>query len=72
MNLLLLEPGELTDGRAELTGRRLEHVRSVLKLKAGDTVRVGVLGGAMGEAKVASIDAGRSGCPARASTSRPS
>ncbi|MFO0596993.1 MAG: 16S rRNA (uracil(1498)-N(3))-methyltransferase [Myxococcaceae bacterium] len=56
MNLLLLEPGELTDGRAELTGRRLEHVRSVLKLKAGDTVRVGVLGGAMGEAKVASID----------------
>ncbi len=57
MNLLLLEPGELSvEGAARLTGRRLEHVRSVLKLKVGDPLRVGVVGGLMGEAKVQSID----------------
>jgi len=58
VNLLLLEPGELSaEGEARLTGRRLEHVRSVLKLKVGDPLRVGVVGGLMGEATVRSIDA---------------
>lgn len=57
MNLLLLEPSELSpEGEARLTGRRLEHVRTVLKLEVGDTLRVGVTGGAMGEATVRSID----------------
>jgi 16S rRNA U1498 N3-methylase RsmE len=57
VNLLLLEPGELSvEGEARLAGRRLEHVRSVLKLKVGDPLRVGVVGGLMGEAKVQSID----------------
>ncbi len=54
MNLLLLEPHELAaDGRAELTGRRLEHAREVLRLAEGDSLRVGVLGGQRGTARVA-------------------
>lgn len=57
MNLLLLDAGEVgSDGEARLEGRRLEHVRTVLKLAPGDSLRVGVVGGQLGEAKVVSID----------------
>ncbi|MBL8913316.1 MAG: 16S rRNA (uracil(1498)-N(3))-methyltransferase [Archangium sp.] len=57
MNLLLLEPHEVdAQGEARLEGRRLEHVRSVLKLAVDDSLRVGVVGGLMGEARVLAID----------------
>lgn len=53
MNLLLLEPDEVAgDGVAVLTGRRALHARAVLDVQAGDTVRVGVLGGMTGTAVV--------------------
>ncbi|MFT3707244.1 MAG: 16S rRNA (uracil(1498)-N(3))-methyltransferase [Archangium sp.] len=55
MNLLLLEVGEVVNGEARLEGRRLEHVKSVLRLAAGDSLRVGLLGGSMGVATVTSI-----------------
>lgn len=54
MNLLLLEPHELVDGRAHLTARRHEHAREVLKVQAGDTLRVGVRGGQLGTAQIVS------------------
>lgn len=55
MNLLLLEPDELSvDGTAVLTGRRLAHAREVLAVQAGDTLRVGVIGGSVGTADVLS------------------
>lgn len=57
MNLLLLQPGEVSqDGRAHLTGRRHEHAREVLKVQAGQTLRVGVRGGRVGTAVVVSED----------------
>lgn len=57
MNLLLLEPGELLpDGTARLDGRRLLHAREVLRAQAGDTLRVGVLGGGVGAAEVLRLD----------------
>lgn len=57
MNLVLLEPNEIdARGEARLVGRRLEHVRSVLKLAVGDSLRAGVVGGSMGEAQVVAID----------------
>ncbi|MFZ5439417.1 MAG: 16S rRNA (uracil(1498)-N(3))-methyltransferase [Myxococcota bacterium] len=55
MNLLLLRPEELGPDRvARLQGRRLEHAREVLKVQKDQQLRVGVLGGAMGTAKVLS------------------
>lgn len=61
MNLLLLEPAEINteieaDGSCRLVGRRLQHARSVLQVAAGDRLRVGLIGGLMGEAEVLSLD----------------
>ena len=57
MNLLLLQPGEVDEhGVARLAGRRLDHAREVLRVQAGQTLKVGVLGGLMGTAEVLSRD----------------
>ncbi len=53
MNLLLLAPDEVRDdGTALLTGRRHEHARAVLRVQAGETLRVGVRGGLCGIGEV--------------------
>jgi RsmE family RNA methyltransferase len=53
MNRLILLPEQLQDdGSAVLTPRQTAHVTSVLKLKTDDTLRVGVLNGARGQARV--------------------
>lgn len=58
MNLLLLEPDELSpSGEAHLTGVRARHVREVLRVVVGQQVRVGVIGGQTGVARVAALDA---------------
>ncbi|HEY6004496.1 MAG TPA: 16S rRNA (uracil(1498)-N(3))-methyltransferase [Anaeromyxobacter sp.] len=55
MNLVLIEPEELgADGTARLGGRRLAHVREVLGAGPGERVRVGMVGGRLGEAEVLS------------------
>lgn len=56
MNLLLLEPGELGRGEAHITGRRAGHLLRVLKVEAGDTVRVGVIGGMVGHGRVTAVE----------------
>jgi len=57
MNLLLIEPGELAaDGTARLTARRAAHVSEVLRAAPGARIRVGVVGGRMGEAEVLSSE----------------
>ncbi|MBB3102882.1 16S rRNA (uracil(1498)-N(3))-methyltransferase [Azomonas macrocytogenes] len=49
MNLLLLEPTDLVEhDRAILHGRRLKHLLEVHRAEAGDNLRVGLVGGAMG------------------------
>lgn len=55
MNLLLLEPGEVVDGRARLDGRRARHLRDVLGVEVGASVRAGVIGGAVGAAVVTAL-----------------
>ncbi len=56
MNLLLLEPGEISAGGAvRLGGRRAEHIRRVLRAEPGRVLRAGVLGGGTGEARVVSV-----------------
>lgn len=57
MNLLLVEDAEIVDGRVRLTGRRAEHLRQVLRVEAGRTVRVGRIGGAVGEGRVTAVSA---------------
>jgi RsmE family RNA methyltransferase len=55
MNLLLLAPHEIgDDATALLTGRRHEHARAVLRVQAGETLRVGVRGGNCGTGEVVS------------------
>ena len=56
MNLLLLEPAEIVDGRARLVDRRARHLREVLGVAVGSSVRTGVIGGAVGAATVLALD----------------
>ena len=57
MNLLLLAPDELSaDGTARLTGDRLRHLREVLGVRAGSTLRAGVLGGDVGTAEILALN----------------
>jgi 16S rRNA (uracil1498-N3)-methyltransferase len=58
MNLLLLTEEDFAkDGTARLRGRRLAHALQVLQAAAGDTLRVGLLHGRMGTARVLAIAA---------------
>lgn len=63
MNLILLFPEELSGPHACLTDHRAEHIRTVLRSKAGDQLRVGVLNGPLGTATVETLD--RSGVTLR-------
>jgi RsmE family RNA methyltransferase len=45
------------DGTARLEGRRHEHAREVLRVRAGETLRVGVRGGRCGTGEVLAEDA---------------
>lgn len=57
MNLLLLREADFReDGTVRLTGRRLVHAREVLRAAAGDTVRIGRLGGLVGVGEVLRLD----------------
>lgn len=63
MNLLLLDPDDLRDGRARLRGRSAAHLRTVLRVGPGDTVRLGVLRGPRGTGRVVALEAGGSDAP---------
>ena len=59
MNLILLEPGELgPDGTARLTGRRAQHLLKVLRPSPGTLLKVGLLGGDLGEGEVVTVGLG--------------
>jgi len=57
VNLLLLEaPDVVAPGRARIAGRRLAHLRQVLQARPGDSLRAGLLGGALGTATLLHCD----------------
>ena len=57
MNLLLLEDADLIAAdRALLRGRRLKHLNEVHRAQAGDSLRIGRLGGAMGSGRILRLD----------------
>jgi RsmE family RNA methyltransferase len=59
LNLIILEPHEIApDGLARVFGPRAIHMTKVLGVVPGQTVRVGVLDGALGVATVRSIEGG--------------
>ncbi|MCH9650917.1 MAG: 16S rRNA (uracil(1498)-N(3))-methyltransferase [Deltaproteobacteria bacterium] len=60
MNLLLLEPGDFVDGTStiRLTDRRLQHVREVLRSQVGESLRVGLLEGPLGEGRITALGSG--------------
>ncbi|QJD60075.1 16S rRNA (uracil(1498)-N(3))-methyltransferase [Pseudomonas sp. gcc21] len=56
MNLLLLEEQDFSDTSCvTLSGRRLRHMLEIQQLSTGDTLRVGRIGGMMGQAQVLSL-----------------
>jgi len=56
VNLLVLLSHELSaEGTARLTGERLRHLREVLGVRPGSTVRAGVLGGHVGMAEIVAL-----------------
>ncbi|GAB3368820.1 16S rRNA (uracil(1498)-N(3))-methyltransferase [Azotobacter armeniacus] len=58
MNLLLLDDADFVDAdRVILRDRRLRHLQEVHRAEAGDHLRVGRLGGTMGEGRLLRLDA---------------
>jgi RsmE family RNA methyltransferase len=57
VNLLLLEDADfVASDRARLTGRRLKHMLEVHRAESGDSLRVGKLGGLMGQGRLLHLD----------------
>lgn len=54
MNLILLEPFELSNAPIVLSDRRASHILSVLHASPGDSLRIGILNGPVGSATVLS------------------
>ena len=56
MNLIILDKKEILDGKAEITGKKLEHILTYIKPSVGDTLRAGLLNGLMGEGVVTCVN----------------
>lgn len=57
MNLILLEENDFTaPNTVTLVGRRLQHVLAVHRASVGDTLRVGLINGLMGDGVISSLD----------------
>ncbi len=60
MNLLLLEPAELSgESEAIVGGERARHLLEILKVEAGSVVRAGIVDGAIGTARVVAVEGER-------------
>jgi len=57
VNLLLVEPSELAGDRCTIADRRAAHLREVLGVAPGSTVKMGIVGGAVGTGEVLADDA---------------
>lgn len=58
MNMILVKPEDVVDSRrVRLTGRIPMHVHHVLRSRAGDVLRAGLVGGAIGTGVVLSVNA---------------
>jgi len=56
MNILILtDDDKMADGRYRLVDQRAIHIREILKLRAGDKIRIGLLCGPLGEGTIETI-----------------
>lgn len=55
MNIILFEKNELRDGCVVLGDHRAKHIVKVLQSELGDSIRVGMIDGAVGKGKIRSI-----------------
>jgi 16S rRNA (uracil1498-N3)-methyltransferase len=56
MNLILLDKKDIHDGKAEITGKKLEHILTYINPAVGDTLKTGLLNELMGEGIVIDIN----------------
>jgi 16S rRNA (uracil1498-N3)-methyltransferase len=58
MNCLLIDRHEIENGtkRVRIEGRRRLHAEKILRAAAGDTLRIGVIGGRLGTARILRLD----------------
>jgi RsmE family RNA methyltransferase len=56
MNLILLEPHEVIDGRVRLTDHRAHHLLEVLRVQPGSAIRIGLIDGPLGEGRVSRVE----------------
>jgi RsmE family RNA methyltransferase len=57
MNLVLLFPEDFVDAsRVRLTGRRMRHAATVQRARTGDDLRVGLVGGRVGQGRITALD----------------
>jgi RsmE family RNA methyltransferase len=56
MNVVLLSAGEVHEGVVRLTDRRATHLRKVLRVSVGDSVRVGIRDGLLGDGTVVRLE----------------
>lgn len=55
--MMLLEDGDFNgDGTATVRNRRADHIRTVLKAGPGDCLKIGKLGGKLGEGRIVRVD----------------
>ena len=52
MNIILFEANELVDDYVVLNDQRAKHIVKVLQSRTGDRLRVGMIDGNIGEARV--------------------
>ncbi|GAB3287209.1 16S rRNA (uracil(1498)-N(3))-methyltransferase [Parahaliea aestuarii] len=60
MNLLLFSAADLgAPGQLQISDERLQHLHNVHRAAVGDSIRVGEIGGHMGEGRIAELSAAR-------------
>ena len=57
MNRILIEAGEIQNGRVELRDNRADHIRNVLGATVGQPLKIGVADGKLGSGEVVRCDA---------------
>ena len=56
MNIILIQPDEISDGEVFLSDRRARHIHKVLKSRVGDSLRIGIIGGQQGRGFIREIN----------------
>ena len=56
MNILLLEHEQINNSLATVSGEKARHISTILKLKVGDSLRVGIINGKIGKGEIINIE----------------